>query len=84
MLGGGLNEHWYSESRSKTLASSICRNSRPRKIHRNLGIRDFTSVFLVLAFGFGLASLAFLIEKIHHFIKTKKTQILAVVNRNDP
>ena len=84
MLDGGLNEHWYSGSLSKNQASTICRNSIGRKIHRNLGIRDFTSVFLVLAFGFGLASLAFLIEKIHHFIKTKKTPILAVVNRNDP
>ena len=83
MLDGGLNEHWYSESRSKTQASSICRNSRRRKLHRNLGIRDFTSVFLVLAFGFGLASLAFLIEIVHHLIKTKKSPNLAVVNRND-
>ena len=70
MLDGGLGDHWYKRSQSKTSATTICIDSQRDKRHGNLEMHDFASVFMLLVIGLCLATAAFFLEIVYHSIHT--------------
>ena len=74
MVEGGLNDYWYRRNSPISSIKSICQDSRRIGVITSLSLRDLASVFLLPAFGLGLASVAFLLELACYSITAKRFQ----------
>ena len=65
----GIDQYLRQKNRPKILAEDACENWNSRKDPK-LKLHNLYGTFLILVFGLGLASAAFLFEILYHKIKT--------------
>ena len=71
VMQSGINQHLHQKNRPKILAENACEDFNSSKEQPKLKLRNLLGTFLVLVFGLAIASVAFLLEMIHHKMTTQ-------------